>query len=132
MTVWTVLGGALQPILGLLDRHVPSAPKQPMSLPVRVEPQHTTSPQRVEEIVQQLNSRKTAWTRLSCRERAKLLRGCMDNLLQVTNPRTRMRAQRVLGMKHKGKWGGVKKGNLSLLPQAGGRCPRCVPISWGG
>ncbi|KXZ52739.1 hypothetical protein GPECTOR_8g131 [Gonium pectorale] len=83
MTIWTALGGALQPVLGALDRVVPPAPPQPVQLPRRINPQPETPKDRIEEIVERLDSRKAEWSGMPCHARAVLLRRCMTSLMTV-------------------------------------------------
>ncbi|GIL98590.1 hypothetical protein Vretimale_3937 [Volvox reticuliferus] len=126
MTMWTTLGNALQPLLGMLDRHVPSAPKQPVILPRRVTPHSATPSERVNEIVERLDLHKTKWTRTSCQERAKLLRRCMDSLLAVEEDLARALAT------HKGSYGiGIGEERTALLPIMFGLAEYCETLRAG-
>ncbi|GIL46811.1 hypothetical protein Vafri_3691 [Volvox africanus] len=127
MTLWTTLGNALQPLLGLLDRHVPSAPKQPVTLPRRVTPHPATPLERVNEIVERLDLHKTTWTLMSCRERAQLLRRCMDSLLAVEEDLARASSL------HKGSYGtGIGEERTALLPIMFGLAEYCEALLAGG
>ncbi|GLC43064.1 hypothetical protein PLESTM_001426900 [Pleodorina starrii] len=127
MTMWTTLGSALQPVLGLLDRHVPSAPTQPVKLPRRITPQPPTPRERVEEVVDRLDARKSAWTRMPCRERAQLLRRCMDSLMAVEEDLARTSTA------HKGSYGsGIGEERTALLPVMFGLAEYCAAMRAGG
>ncbi|KAG2484290.1 hypothetical protein HYH03_016934, partial [Edaphochlamys debaryana] len=126
-TIWTTLGGALQPVLGLAERIVPKGPPRPVQLPARVRAQPPTPPDRVNAIVDQLYGKKADWARLSCSGRAKLLRKCMDCLLQVEEELASASAEA------KGSYGsGIGEERTALLPIMFALGEYCGALAAGG
>jgi len=75
-----------QPLLGLIERgcgRVKPSPK-PVVLPEGFEPMPATSEDSLNKIVTALDAKSQTWVDMPPRERAKLLRRCIDTTLAVS------------------------------------------------
>lgn len=85
--MWQVLGGAVAPLLGFLDHYV-MPPLKVKPQPVRLgRPQPVQPETPIDEVdakIRRLKAAATPWAQVSSAERAKLLRRCLDNAVEVS------------------------------------------------
>lgn len=76
----------LQPVLRGINAAIPRALRtraRPARLPRPPPPQPETPPAELEAIVARVDKSKAAWVALGERERARLLRRCLDNFIAL-------------------------------------------------
>jgi hypothetical protein len=85
--MWQALGGAVAPLLGFLDYYV-MPPLKVKPQPVRLgRPQPVQPETPIDEVdakIRRLKAAATPWSQVSSADRAKLLRTCLDNAVEVS------------------------------------------------
>lgn len=85
--VWDAVGAGLQPLLRGINAAIPRPLRtrpRPPRLPRPPAPQPETAPDALDALLARLDGAKAAWTRVGLRERARLLRRCTENFIQMT------------------------------------------------
>ena len=76
----------LQPVLRVLNAAIPRvmrARPHPVRLPRPPPPQPETSPEELERLLTRLDGAKGQWVAVGTRERARLLKQCMHNFIDM-------------------------------------------------